>query len=307
MSEGNGCKRCNNPVGTGLKCRTCGTVSHRSCLKTIKAKFIDDSTVDCCTNLTVPIRTADNTSTNINIDVEKNVEQIRITYLEEIIRQKDLLIDNQGMLINSLQAQISLLNQQVSPQVVNALATVNASSYAKVVSDNMSKALHKEENASIQNQKPNTSRIKATTVSHAIHTAQTSKLCQDIVNLTKDVQVNSKRNPHNLLIGKAESAQQSTSFKAAKYTKFNHFHITNCDPATTKEALSSYLTEIVPEVQVEVLSSRNPTYYSSFKISVPSSEAPKILKEEVWPSGVVVNKFFLPKRQSNYTKNPEHQ
>lgn len=300
MSDTNVCKRCNKTVTTGLKCRTCGIVSHRSCLKTINAKFLDDFTVDCCINQ--PMKPVDTTNTNINIDVEKSVDQIKVTYLEEIIRQKDLLINNQEMLIKSLQAQISLLNQQMSTQTVLAPTAASSNSYAKVTANNKNKQLAKTETVVKQNQKPSTSLITPSNLSHAIHTTQTSKMCQEIINLTNDVQVGTKRNSRNLLVGNAESHCDNVSFKSAKYTRMRHFHVTNCDPATTKDALKTYLTEFIPEVQIEVLTSRNPTHYSSFKISVPSSEASKILKAELWPSGVVVNKFFHAKRQTKDSK-----
>lgn len=307
QSSSNMCKRCNNPVTTGHKCRTCGIVSHKSCLKTIKAKFYEDSTVDCCLHPPVTSKSTNattNSSTNISLDVEKAVEQIRITYLEEIIRQKDLVISNQAMLIESLQVQITFLNREVSSHAVDVHPNPKTASYSKtassskVLSNEKEKAKHSNKQLNIAQENKGTSQIAATTVSHAIHTAHTSQLCHDIVNLTSDIKLNSKSNPRNLFVGNAESDSVISSFKSAKITQMRHFHVTNCDPETTKETLMLYLKDIVPNVQIEMLKSRNPTLYSSFKISIPKLEAPKILKPELWPSGVMVNQFFRAKRQS---------
>lgn len=77
MSDENVCKRGYNPVTTGRKCRKCCLVSHKSCLKTIKANVFGDSTVDCYINVTAPLKPADaisDANTNIATDVEKTVD-----------------------------------------------------------------------------------------------------------------------------------------------------------------------------------------------------------------------------------------
>lgn len=298
MSDLNVCKRCNNSVVTGHKCRQCGVISHKSCLKTIKAKFYDDSTVDCCHNQTAPMKSSNEVATNITIDIDKTVEQIRITYLEEIVRQKDLIINNQAMLIESLQAQISLLNREVSSKAAIFTSSNNSSSYSKVTSNNKNLSeKNDQENGQKQNKKQGTSQSAAPVIS-AVHSATTSRLAQDSMNLANDKPPTTRRNTRNLLIGNAVDVEENSCFKSAKYVRMKHLHVTNCDPGTTQEALSSYLKEIVPSAQVEGLISRNPSQYSSFKISLPSLDAHKILKPELWPNGVVVNQFFLSRKQS---------
>lgn len=306
-SSSNACKRCNNSVTTGHKCRRCGIVSHKSCLKTIKATFYEDSTVDCCSNFATSTKTsnvANSEPTVITVDVEKSVERIKISYLEEIVRQKDLVIKNQAMLIESLQAQITLINRNTSVHTENTISIppdMKSGSYAEVLSNGKSKPLKKKARAVQQN----TPQITSSDVSRALHIAHASKVCNDVVNLTNDIQVksqksqNNRRNSRKLLVGNADNDSENASFKSAKFVQMKHYHITNCDPETTQEALTLHLEKIVPVVQVETLKSRNPVQYSSFKISVPTAEAPKILKPEVWPSGVVVNQFFRAHRQPN--------
>lgn len=293
------CKRCNNSVVTGLKCRTCGVVSHKSCLKTIKAKFYNDSTVDCCVNIPVSVKTlnpATNLSTNIAMDVDKTVEQIKIAYLEEIIRQKDLIINNQAMLIDSLQAQIKFLNRDISNKSANVPLTPKHVSYSEVTSNKKTKSHNSKENDESQN----TSQVTPSAVSRAIHNAHASKVCHELVNLASDVPARTKnqRNARKLLVGNANHDRENLNFKSARIIKMNYFHVTNCDPETTSEDLTSYLKTIVSSIQVDRLQSRNPSQYSSFKISVPSEDVPKILKSELWPSGVIVNKFFRAKSQN---------
>lgn len=102
MSVRNMCKICKNFVITAHKCGKCSAMSHKSCFKTIKEKFCEDSSVDCCHSQPSPTKSSNvitDISTNITINVDKTAEQIRMTYLEEIIRQKDSIISNQAMLV----------------------------------------------------------------------------------------------------------------------------------------------------------------------------------------------------------------
>lgn len=305
LSSSNVCKRCNNSVTTGHKCRKCGIVSHKSCLKTIKAIFYDDSTVDCCSTNLASVKSsnaANIEATDITVDAEKSVEQIKILYLEEIVRQKDLVIKNQAMLVESLQAQITLLNRNIQIQTentVNTPSTSDSGSYSKV----MSKGISKTVNNDLAKQQF-TTQIKSTDVSRALHVAQASRVCNDVVNLTSDLKAKSQktqkvqRKSRKLLVGSADNDRENSNFKAAKVVQMKHFHITNCDPGTTQEALTLYLKNIVSSVLVEPLNSRNPVQYSSFKISIPTDDASMILKPELWPSGVVINHFFRAKQQS---------
>lgn len=298
------CKRCNNSVTTGLRCKKCGIMSHRSCLKAIKAKFYDDSTVDCCLNLSTPSNTTTvdiSETTDITMDVGKSVEQIKIAYLEEINRQKDLVITNQAMLIESLQVQIKLLNRDILAQPencmnVNVPSTSKSSCYAQGSNEN-NKSLKKK--AKVEQQI--SPQFAPSEVSRAIHTAHTSKVCHELINLTSDPPEKTQKtqkNSRKLLVGNADSDGEKSTFKSAKITQMKHFHITKCAPETTKEDLIGHLRNIVPMVQVEPLKSRHPVQYSSFKISIPTLEAPNIMKAELWPSGVVVNNFFRAKSQS---------
>lgn len=308
FSSSNICKRCNNSVTTGHQCRKCGTISHKSCLKTIKAIFYDDSTVDCCLNVSAslkPSSVVNSESTDSVVDIGKSVEQIKIEYLEEIVRQKDLVIKNQAMLVDSLQAQITLLNRNVASQtqrVVNIPPTSISDCGKKELSNKKKK--NKAINKKVMVEHQNAPQISSSDVSRALHMAHTSKICNEVVNLTSDLQVESQkphkiqRNSRKLIVGNADSDSGNSSFKSATIVQMRYFHITNCDPNTTQEDLMQYLEKIVPMVQVEQLKSRNPVQYASFKISVPTVEASKILKPEVWPSGVVVNHFFRAKHQS---------
>jgi hypothetical protein len=85
-----------------------------------------------------------------------------------------------------------------------------------------------------------------------------------------------------------------------------HFHATNFEPAVEPALLSDYLKNFAPDVCVVKLNSRNPSKYSSFKISVPINQVDKLLNCEIWPDGITLNKFFLPKKSSGDSTQPEN-
>lgn len=315
-SSVNKCKRCKNVVQTGLTCIVCGITSHKSCLNALKTvKFIDDSTVNCCNDLNeqnvTQILDKGHASKISDLSAgQSTLEEVKIKYLEELIRQKDMIISTQCVAINSLQEQVSFLKRELASQnnsirdSASAAQTPKTPSYASTVTGN-----HGEEPTRQvkNNAKMASSNISTGAVSHAIHLAQTSRVCHDVINLNQDGPIISERNTiirtqnrsRNILIGDAKCIQDKSSLKSAKFVALKHFHTTNWDPETSDEALLSHLRVLVSKVEVEKLNSRNPSLYASFKVSVPAEEAEKITKPEVWPVGVRVSKFFRSTKQSN--------
>lgn len=68
---------------------------------------------------------------------------------------------------------------------------------------------------------------------------------------------------------------------AAPTVALRHLHVTNIDPSITESNLTEYLKQFAPEVKVLALLSRNPSSYSSFKVSVPYTEAQGILNRDL--------------------------
>lgn len=315
----NKCKRCKSSVQSGLKCITCGVTSHKSCLNALKTvKFIDDVTVNCCAD-----NTADQAVCNQSVSegqkmsyqdsTNANVNDIKIKYLEELIRQKDLTITNQAIAITSLQDQVSYLKRELSifekpaGEKTTHEPISKSLSYAQASSKNITSNMSSKSKTS----KAIVSNVTPSAVSHAIHLAKAHEVCQNIVQLNQDKQdVNERvtlqavnhvrRRSRNILIGDSNTLPTNSTLKSAKDASFKHFHSTNWDPETNDETLLNYLRGMVPEVKVEKLNSRNPSIYSSFKISVPSVDVDKIIKTGVWPSGVKINQFFRSNKSANF-------
>lgn len=318
MSKGNSagscssnkCKRCKNSVTSGLKCVVCGTVSHKSCLNALKSvKFIDDVTVNCCLDV-MDGEAVDDQSLHLSAKAP-TIEEIKIKYLEEILKQKDLIIENQAIAIKSLQDQLSLIrnipsrHNSIEPTPTLEM-TSTAGSYAGAVGKNQTKS---SKSLGKVNPSGTPKQISSAAVSHALHVAQSSKICRDIIHLdnmdstpppsvTKpEAASGPRKRSRNILIGDAKDLPSTTSLKSANESARRHFHTTNWDSNTREEVLLSYLKSFSPQVSVEKLNSRDPERYASFKVSVPISDVPAITKPEIWPSGVRVNQFFRARSQ----------
>lgn len=77
---------------------------------------------------------------------------------------------------------------------------------------------------------------------------------------------------------------------------YDHWHLYRLDPRTTEEDVVDYLKLEFPEVLVDKLKSRNPDVYASFKVSVSGQNRDNIRKPTLWPRGVRINRFFLPRK-----------
>ncbi|KAG5874494.1 hypothetical protein JTB14_037781 [Gonioctena quinquepunctata] len=105
------CRRCQKIAQSGLKCVTCGTLSHIGCLKLLKGvKYLVNNNVVCCdefqTNLEDEPDKFFNSASDLIIEDAKTME---IRYLKTIMEKNYLLIMNQQLTISSLQEQIKLM------------------------------------------------------------------------------------------------------------------------------------------------------------------------------------------------------
>lgn len=108
----------------------------------------------------------------------------------------------------------------------------------------------------------------------------------------------------DIIVGKLKNDEL---FKGV--TKYNDYHVFNCEPRLTPEQLKSYLIDNVkiPEVECQKMESKHPDRYSSFKISVPTNYAKELTNPEIWPEYICINKFenrFLRTRASKINAQP---
>lgn len=298
------CVRCRNPVKvakSGTQCKKCGIISHNSCLNTRKnVTFFKDGTVICCKDisettdsekisLSQPVTADEKTSDKeIPYNGESSssaIDKVTIKYLEELIKQKDLTINNQNIAIQALTDQVLLLKREI--QFSTALPLQVMENQVPIADDpgNSSKPVFKND------------------FSAALHTTHSRLICQNVIGLGQHPSVSVRKpNERNILVG---TGQNSTNcpFKAAKINensaKYRYYHATKFDPDTNGDELNKYLKNYAPNLKVEKLNSRRPDLYASFLISVPENESGSILTSEIWPDSVVLNLFRFSKNRAN--------
>lgn len=337
MAEGdkgditNLCIRCKKPVGTGVRCLRCGTLSHKSCLKSLKhVTFFENNTCHCCPLVapkTCPLIHKEMETNKTQNDMEIEMYRQKVQSLEIIIKEKDNTIKFQDVAIKSLNDQINLLKSvnimfknanhiQNEPPTSSTNHEINNSLLARpaITSNNLDKGNNFD-----------TNEIKG-----AIHTAQTKQKCDELINLQKGNEVsalnlevkkstksiqqdkfktsnythtldetttssNNPPKPKNILVGNGVFNEECP-FKAASFNSHKHFHVTNIEVDVGEKSLQEYLMNFAPDVKVLKINSRNPRYYSSFKVSVPVNQVENLLNSAIWPNGTIVNHFFYSKR-----------
>ncbi|CAH0562982.1 unnamed protein product [Brassicogethes aeneus] len=99
------CKRCNILAKSCPKCISCGTISHTACAKLLKnIDWIDEKAIECCEDdLESSFESA------INEEGSSNITTVK--YFKDILKQKDIIIDNLEDKISILKQQIALLTK----------------------------------------------------------------------------------------------------------------------------------------------------------------------------------------------------
>lgn len=225
-----------------------------------------------------------------------------VHYLRELLTHKDLIINNQKDLIESLKDQVKMLKNSAlldlpreNPPVVKGKQRTElpASGVAK-----SSKLSSKQGSTGKDGISDVVAARKTNNVitQYDVHKALTEAKMQDIIQLANSPGDNDgwqkvkTRGSKRILVG-AKIDDGRCKLRAAE--SLSHWHVYRLHPTTSAEDVKSYLGKDFPGVAVEQLKVANPEMYSSFKVTVPEKDEPRILDVNLWPSGTRINRFFL--------------
>lgn len=254
------------------------------------------------------VKSKNDANTN-QVNRSKAVDKFdEIDYLKELLKQKDIIIDSQADLINSLKEQILLLKRNIgfattSPTLnpIPVSSATNAATHAAHRKQQSSSAPARKTDGS-SGQLVNEEGAKVGVTNLDVHEAIAKAKLNNIVNLTSDTEdkvqnewktVGSRRRKKTIVGEKPNDS----ACKLRAVEALSHWHVYRLHPDTRTEDVTNYLRNDFPEVLVESLKSANPEVYSSFKVTVPQRDGPRILDVALWPSGTRVNRFFLPKNR----------
>lgn len=284
--QNNPCKRCKGVAGTGLECVKCHTVSHRSCVKLMKyVRVMGEDKIDCCSDE----GTTDSASVTADLSNSTQLE-LELKYLKELLKQKDLVIEYQATAISALKDQIDLLKKQSA----NLESSKKGPSVQGQAANhgNLNKQGQQAHNKQTDSKKASIAVVTKSAVSGALHNAVTQKICSDIVNLEKGPSgTETKLLKQNKKPVRGQLSDTSRCKLQVAESRVN-FHVTKLHPATKPVDVEHYLSSMMNNVQVEKITSKYPESYASFKATVSDCDVEKILDPSIWPSGVLVNRFF---------------
>lgn len=99
-----------------------------------------------------------------------------------------------------------------------------------------------------------------------------------------------KRKQNKLITGSKKGP------KLARVPRY-HFHIRNVSNDVNDDEIKTLIEDTATEI-IEFVKVSNETAFSkSYRLSIPADDQEKILDEDVWPEGIVISRFFFPRKR----------
>ena len=115
------CKKCKSKVVNSIKCQQCGQLYQKSCAKLCGKFFDEGNTFICCEPNEVNVSTPDIDFWDALEDLSQQpVGGLNIRILAYIIKQKDLIIEEQKQQIHLLKNQIAILSPSTATSKIIA-------------------------------------------------------------------------------------------------------------------------------------------------------------------------------------------
>lgn len=329
QSDNSKCGYCkNNVVKSCVKCGVCSKSFHPSC----GVKFGKCCGETMIVQSVTDTKECENFEKSSGINNDSTMKDLMIKIIEELEARNLLLMENTSLLktkisdmenkLNEKDVQITTLNKKlkIHTQVpitdkdvlistatipdVNASTNDRESVKKQLNSTQMQKrsALTVGSGNSKQQQK---NKVTSKNVNKAIQEAKDIQLMNKYIEMEKDVP--REKSEEDKLEWKIQSRKRSRSQRTlvvGNYggpssvegiEKYKAFHVSNLKPSTTVEELQTFLGKNFTGVRCELVKSRYPESYASFKVLIKESEFEKVLVSTNWPNRSSVHRFFQPR------------
>lgn len=324
------CAVCKRTIMKGFaKCNICNKVYHPSCSNRVK-KCCDEEIMlssDCTPGSVSPITEA----VNKKITNESTQLELLLKIIHELEEKNTLLIENNRLLkfkISTLEVEITNKNAEIDTIKKKNNNKTNTKSTKTV------EFIPPVQSNTAERETATGSATVALTVPDIVAYATTSGAPEGIVcgrndpsdnNTTRlkedntavnsyksSIDNNTTKNPSNSQSEEWSTVSHKRSIRKRSRAlvvgscsgnssvegneKFSIFHVTNLKPETTAENLQDFLKSNFSSVRCEKLTSRYPENYSSFKVTIPSSDYEKALDGSNWPIRASIHRFFRPRK-----------
>lgn len=132
---------------------------------------------------------------------------------------------------------------------------------------------------------------------------ETTNTKTNLKEIDKIIIDNNKNNTElwSTVIGRKDKRKRRSVIRGSDSTaqikgveSYNHLHVYNLDPKLTAEDLNNYMkSKKIERVQCELLKSKHPEKYSSFKVSYPMQYHDEVHTAEFWPENACINRFLF--------------
>nr|CAI5832895.1 unnamed protein product [Callosobruchus analis] len=296
------------------------------CARLSNVKITSENAVLCCEKENVS-NDCDAAFYDAIDDLASENKKIDVSILNYVIKQKDALI-------NELQERIKVLNNHIELLIKvqdTRISTTKSSDKnldpaidpAEHAADGIKKPDHVNKQKECENKTPavKSSRNQCDTiiqkrviskkeVAPTIMEVCSNATMERYININNDQinpaidhsegkwqEVRPKHKRRNIVVGKNEKS-------AIKGTpKITYLHVYRVSPNTTADDMLNMLKPKFPEATCELLNSKHPEEYASFKVGLYESHFEAAMNPEVWPTGTYVNRFLEIRRRVSNTVN----
>lgn len=329
QSENSKCGNCkNNVVKSCVKCSVCFKSFHPSC----GVKF-GKCCGEIITLSSLDMKDVQNTDKTSSITDDSTMKDLMLKIIEELEARNLLLMENTSLLkirisdmenkLNEKDDQIAVLNKKLKihaqmpinidkdvavPTVVIPDASASTSDRESVSNNDHSSTQRSavtEIRTTRSTTKQHKNKVTLKNVNKAIQEAKDKQLMQKYIDVEKDVpcekseednsewKVQSRkrsRRQRTLVVGNYDGPSTVEGIE-----KYKAFHVSNLKPTTTVEELQAFLGTNFTDVRCELVKSRYPECYASFKVLIKENEYEKVFVSANWPNRASVHRFFQPR------------
>ena len=270
-------------------------------------------------------------STNVNTVLKHKDFLVKneVKHLKELSEQKDKVIANQSLAIETLKNHNNLLNALLnSNNNINKdftkvatsndnIQNVSRISTTSQIPKNQVQITPKpscSDNTPSGRRKPKPMQqashlVTTQQVSSAVHQATAVVKTDEVLALRDDnkikesnwnlVQYKKRTRNRTIMVGTGSAGDAGTHHPIRAVSSLSYFHLFKLHPNTSHDDVIKFLKPQFSEVTCEKLNSRYPDEYSSFKVGVYEKNVDSFLEPSRWAEGTRINKFFHKKIGEN--------
>lgn len=243
-------------------------------------------------------------------ELSDSENKIDVRIVNYIIQQKDCLITEKDRVIVELREKVDILMNQLSfssniSKFEKSSKVINKSKLGHVNLGEVKQISDNTEIAGLFISEENCNSVQTRSIIEADCNVQNSdiKIKTNNIVSTENIQNKSdeewtsvvKKNSHKYHKRLIVNGNNSQVMGLKTVPKKTFLFISRLDPTTTVDMMNKFVKLSFPEAHCELLNSKFPNLYSSFKVTINLNNLDRALDATEWPQGALVTRFFQKK------------